>query len=142
MDFARFPTLRADVARFEEAPTNTVHVPAKARNKDEAMRFMAFVLRADVQEALNKAMVQLPVNTQAAVADDRFLRKGRDLLTNADALTQFFDRDTSEDLAVIAMKGFQEFMLQPQRVGAILTTIERARERIYGPLPRAASLGQ
>ena len=34
------------------------------------------------------------------------------------------------------MKGFQEFMLQPQRLPAILATIERARERIYGPLAR------
>jgi multiple sugar transport system substrate-binding protein len=140
MDFARFPTMHDDIGRFEEAPMNTVHIPARARNKDEAMRFMAFVMRADVQEALNKVMVQLPVNTQAAVADDRFLRKGRDLLTNAEALTQFFDRDTSEDLATTAMKGFQEFMLQPQRLPAILATIERARERIYGPLPRGNEL--
>ena len=140
MDFARFPTLRPDVGNFEEAPMNTVHVPAKARNKEEAKRFMSFVMRADVQEALNKAMVQLPVNSQAGVANDRFLAKGHDLLTRADALTQFYDRDTSEDLATIAMKGFQEFMLQPQRLPGILATIERARERIYGPLPRSSGL--
>jgi len=138
MEFARFPTIRAEVGRFEEAPMNSVHVPARARNKDEALRFMAFVMRADVQEALNIAMIQLPVNTQAAIADDRFLRKGRELLNNAEALTQFFDRDTSEDLAVTAMKGFQEFMLQPERLPDILARIERARERIYGPLPRRA----
>jgi multiple sugar transport system substrate-binding protein len=135
MAFAAFPVLRWDVGRFEEAPMNTVHVPAKARNRSEARRFMAFVLRRDVQESLNRAMLQLPVDTTAAVADDRFLVQGRDLLTSADGLAQFFDRDTSEDLAIVAMKGFQEFMLQPQRLPAILATIERARERIYGPLP-------
>ncbi len=41
---------------------------------------MGFVMRADVQEALNKAMLQLPVTRQAAIADDRFLRKGSDLI--------------------------------------------------------------
>ena len=135
MEFARFPTLRPEIGRFEEAPMNTIHVPARAANKDEAKRFMRFVMRADVQEALNKAMLQLPVNKDAAVADDRFLRQGRELINRADSLSQYFDRDTSEDLATIAMKGFQEFMLQPQRVSVILATIERARERIYGPLP-------
>jgi multiple sugar transport system substrate-binding protein len=135
MDFARFPTLRPEIGRFEEAPMNTVHVPAGARNKAEAKRFMRFVMRADMQEALNKGMLQLPVNTRAAVADDRFLQQGRDLVNGAEGLSQFFDRDTSEDLATVAMKGFQEFMLQPQRLPAILAAIERARERIYGPLP-------
>ena len=75
MEFARFPTLRPKIGRFEEAPMNTVHVPARAVNKEEARRFMPFVMRADVQEALNKAMLQLPVNTDAAIADDRFLRR-------------------------------------------------------------------
>jgi multiple sugar transport system substrate-binding protein len=75
------------------------------------------------------------VNTLAGVADDRFLVQGRELINGAAGLSQYFDRDTSEDLANIAMKGFQEFMLQPQRLPAILATIERARERIYGPPP-------
>jgi multiple sugar transport system substrate-binding protein len=96
---------------------------------------MQFVLRADVQEDLNKAMLQLPVNNDARVVDDRFLLAGRNLIASAQALTQYYDRDTSEDLANVAMKGFQEFMLQPQRLSSILAAIERARERIYGPLP-------
>jgi multiple sugar transport system substrate-binding protein len=73
----------------------------------------------------------LPVNTKAEIADDRFLRKGHELLMRADALAQFFDRDTSEDLATVAMKGFQEFMVNPDRLEAVLSSIERARRRIY-----------
>ncbi|HYR01402.1 MAG TPA: ABC transporter substrate-binding protein [Casimicrobiaceae bacterium] len=133
MAFFRFPTMREDVGRFEDAPMNTVHVPARARNKADAKRFLAFVLRADVQEALNRAMLQIPVNRQAAVVDDRFILQGRELLARADGLAQYFDRDTSEDLANVAMKGFQEFMLNPDRLDSILESIERARARIYGP---------
>jgi multiple sugar transport system substrate-binding protein len=137
MDFMAFPELRGDVGRFEEAPVNTVHVPAGARNKKDARRFLAFVGRADVQEALNRAMVQIPVHRRAAPAADRFLAKGSALLGGADGLAQYFDRDTSEDLANVAMKGFQEFMLYPARLEGILATIERARARIYGTLPAA-----
>ena len=57
------------------------------------------------------------------------------MLNSAADLTQFLDRDTSEDLATIAMKGFQEFMVRPARLDRILDGIERARQRIYGPLP-------
>ncbi len=135
MDFVRFPTMRAGIGAFEEAPMNTVHVPARARNKEDAKRFLAFVLRADTQEALNKAMLQIPVHFKAATANDRFLERGRELLARADGLSQYFDRDTSEDLASVAMRGFQEFMVYPDRVDSIIESIERARVRIYGPMP-------
>lgn len=138
IDFAAFPRLRADVGQYEEAPMNTLHIPARARNKPDARKFLAFVMRADVQEALNKATLQIPIHRDAPVADDRFLAIGRDLIARADGLAQYFDRDTSEDLANIAMKGFQEFMLYPGRLDAILGTIERARVRVYGELTSPA----
>jgi len=131
MDFAPFPAISPGVGRFEDAPMNSIHIPARARNKDDAKRFLAYVLRADVQEKINRALLLLPVNRNSAVADDRFLKKGQALLTNAEALAQFFDRDTDEDLATIAMKGFQEFMINPERLDAVLAGIERARRRIY-----------
>lgn len=139
MDFVAFPAMRRDIGRFEDAPVNTIHIPARARNKEDARRFLAFVMRAEVQESLNKATLQIPVNLRAAVADDRFIMRGRDLLARADGLAQYFDRDTSEDLANIAMKGFQEFMLYPDRLDTILATIERARVRIYGTPPMPAA---
>lgn len=138
IDFIAFPAMRREIGRFEDAPMNTIHIPSKARNKEDARKFLAFVLRPDTQEAINKATLQIPVNLRAAAADDRFLAAGRDLLARADGLAQYFDRDTSEDLANIAMKGFQEFMLYPDRLDTILESIERARARIYGALPPAA----
>lgn len=130
MDFAPFPAIVPGIGRFEDAPMNAIHIPARARNKDDAKRFLAYVLRADVQERVNRALLLLPVNLKAAVADDRFLKKGQALLMSAEALAQFFDRDTDEDLAAIAMKGFQEFMINPERLDQVLAGIERARKRI------------
>jgi multiple sugar transport system substrate-binding protein len=125
------PKIVPEMKDYEEAPMDSVHVPAKAKNKEDAKKFMAFVARADVQEQINKALLQLPINKKSALADDRFLRMGKELLDNAAGLAQFFDRDTSEDLATIAMKGFQEFMIKPERLDKVLEDIERARKRIY-----------
>jgi multiple sugar transport system substrate-binding protein len=132
MEFAPFPIIDSAVPLAEDAPMNSLHIPAGARNKEDARRFLSFVMRADVQEALNRKLLQIPVNRSAAIADDRFLGAGASLLRRAQHLSQFFDRDTSEDLATIAMKGFQEFMLHPERLDTILHNIERARLRIYG----------
>jgi multiple sugar transport system substrate-binding protein len=131
MEFARFPTIDPAIGRFEDAPMNSIHIPARARNKADARRFLAYVLRAEVQEALNRQLMLIPVNAAAAVADDRFLRAGAALLAEAERLAQYYDRDTSEDLATVAMKGFQEFMLRPERLEQVLQAIERARLRIY-----------
>jgi multiple sugar transport system substrate-binding protein len=133
MGFAPFPVLDPTVAPAEDAPMNALHIPARARNKADARRFLAFMLRADVQAALNRKLVTIPVNVHAGIPDDRFLQAGAALLNRAEHLSQFFDRDTSEDLATTAMKGFQEFMLHPDRLDTVLQTIERARLRIYKP---------
>jgi multiple sugar transport system substrate-binding protein len=133
MEFAPFPVIDKSIGRFEEAPMNSLHIPARARNKQDARKFLAYVLRVDVQEKINAAMLTIPVNRNADVADDRFLRKGRELLSSAEGLMQYFDRETSEDLATVAMKGFQEFMIDPDRLGTVIDSIERARKRIYKP---------
>jgi len=131
MEFFAFPEITAGIGRYEEAPMNSVHIPARARNKDDAKKFLAFVTRKDVQEQINHALLQIPVNRDARIGDDRFLAMGRELLEQADGLTQYFDRDTSEELAIVAMKGFQEFMVRPDRLNQILEDIERTRQRIY-----------
>ena len=131
MGYYTFPTITAGVPASEEAPTESIHIPAGAKNKPDAMKFLAFMMRADVQAMVNDAERQLPANGTAAVADDRFLKAGDTQLKAAAHLTQFLDRDTSEDLATVAMKGFQEFMVKPDRLDSVLSGIERARKRIY-----------
>ena len=133
MAFAPFPVIDPAQDAAEDAPIENVAIPAKAKNKEDAKTFLAFLLRADVQEAMNKVFLQIPVNKASAVADDRFLKQGQQLLNGTRHLAQFFDRDTSEDLATGGMKGFQEFMVKPERVDHVLDDLERARKRIYGP---------
>jgi len=131
IDLARFPAIDPDVALAEDAPMNALHIPAKAQSKDAARTFLAFVLRADVQESISAALRTIPVNRKARVSDDPLLHRGRELLASAEHLAQYFDRDTNEALATVAMKGFQEFMVKPERLDVILETIERARKRVY-----------
>jgi multiple sugar transport system substrate-binding protein len=130
MAFFPFPSVKHGVPQYEEAPMNSVHIPARARNHDNARNFLQFLLTPEVQQSLAEALGQIPANRSAAIKGSRFLKQGRALIESAAGLTQYFDRDTNEELAAIAMKGFQEFMLHPGRLVEILANIERARLRV------------
>jgi multiple sugar transport system substrate-binding protein len=73
----------------------------------------------------------LPINAQAEVADDKFIQAGFQMLSETAYLAQFFDRDAPAEMASLAMEGFQEFMVMPDNLDAILQRLETARERIY-----------
>ena len=132
LGFMAFPTINPDVARAEEAPTDTIHIPAGADNVEDAKTFLAFVAQADVQTKLNAALGQLPINAASTVGDDPFIAAGFELLsTTTGGVAQFFDRDADAEMAKLGMEGFQEFMVIPGNLDDILTRLEEARLRIY-----------
>ncbi|TQV80886.1 extracellular solute-binding protein [Denitrobaculum tricleocarpae] len=130
MGFFQFPIINEAVGIGEDAPTDTIHIPAKAKNKEDARKFLAYLARADVQERFNEAILQLPVHIDAKAKDDPFLNIGAEMLSKA-GTAQFYDRDTRPEMAKIGMKGFQEFMVKPDRMDKILERLEKARKRIF-----------
>ena len=132
LGFMVFPEITAGIPRAEEAPTDTIHIPAGAKNVDDAKKFLAFVASADAQTKLNAAIGQLPTNKNSTVAaDDPFISAGFESLSNAYALAQFFDRDAPAEMAKAGMEGFQEFMVRPENLDGILERLEKARQKIY-----------
>ncbi|MEH0072293.1 extracellular solute-binding protein [Pannonibacter sp. Pt2-lr] len=132
LGFMVFPEITPGLPRAEEAPTDTIHIPAGAKNVEDAKKFLAFVARADVQTALNKRLGQLPVNNRSTVdTSDPYLSLGFETVSTATALAQFFDRDAPAEMAKAAMEGFQEFMVKPDRLDKILERLEKVRQRVY-----------
>ncbi len=132
LGFMVFPEITPGLPRAEEAPTDTVHIPAGAQNVDDAKLFLAFVASADAQTKLNAAIGQLPTNKNSTVpAEDPFISAGFASLSSAYALAQFFDRDAPAEMAKVGMEGFQEFMVKPENLDAILERLEKARQKIY-----------
>jgi multiple sugar transport system substrate-binding protein len=131
IDFFQFPVINPDIPNGEEAPTDTFHIPANAKNKEDARKFLAFIAQPDVQTEWNKALNQLPVNSQAEVGDDKFLREGFATLNAAAGIAQFYDRDAPAEMAKAGMEGFQEFMIKPERLDAILKRLDSVQDRVY-----------
>jgi multiple sugar transport system substrate-binding protein len=135
LDFYQFPAINPEVELAEDAPTDTFHIPARAENKEAARAFLRYIVSPEVQTRINAgdALGQLPINAAASVDDDKFLQQGFEMLSSnaTGGVAQFFDRDFPAEMAKIAMEGFQEFMVKPDRLDAILDRLERARTRIY-----------
>ena len=119
--------------RGEDAPTDLVFVPANAQNKDNAKKFLAFLATAENMTAINAALQQLPPHSEAKPLDDPFLNVGAEMLSKSKT-AQFYDRDTTPEMAKVGMQGFQDFMLNPDDVDEILDELEEERARIFGAL--------
>ena len=132
LGFMPFPEITPGVPRSEDAPTDSLHIPAGAKNVADAKLFLAYVASAEVQTKMNATLGQLPTNKNSTVdQSDPFLSAGFTMLSEAHALAQFFDRDAPAEMAKAGMEGFQEFMVAPDRVDAILERLEKARQKIY-----------
>ena len=127
--FFQFPIIDSAVGVYEDAPTDTFHIPQNARNVANAKKFMAFVARPDIQTLLTSG--SLPPNKNSKAPTDRFKKEGFDMLGAADGLAQFYDRDTTPEMAKAGMEGFQEFMVFPDRVDAIRARIDEERKNIF-----------
>lgn len=131
MGFFQFPTINPAVGMSEDAPMDTVHIPSKAKNKEDARKFLAFMARPDNQTLVNAALLQIPPHKDAKAPDNYFLNKGVDMLNSAAGTAQFYDRDTDPNMAKEGMKGFQEFMVAPERLDEILERLEKVRQKSF-----------
>ncbi len=131
LGFYQFPEITPGIPKAEDAPTDTLHIPAQAQNKEAARAFLLYVASAENQTIANEVLGQLPINSQAQVADDKFIQAGFEMLSNATGgIAQFFDRDADAEMASAGMEGFQEFMVMPDNLDAILNRLENVRQRM------------
>lgn len=131
MGFFQFPVIDPSVPMAEDAPMDTIHIPSKAKNKEDARKFLQFVARAENQQLINEMLLQIPTNNKAKAKSDPFLDKGVEMLANAEGTAQFYDRDTDPAMAKEGMKGFQEFMVHPDRIDDILQKLDKVSKRTF-----------
>lgn len=131
IDYFPFPEITPGVPRAEEAPADAFFIPAKAKNKADARKFLAFIAQPEIQSEWNTTIGQLPPNSDAKVGDDKFIQQGFETVSTAAGLAQFYDRDAPAEMAKAGMEGFQEFMIKPDRLDAILKRLDKVQERVY-----------
>ena len=128
-----FPDIDASLARGEDAPTDLYFIPSNAKNIENAKKFLAFASSAEALNAVQTATGMLSPHSGSDAPTDRFMKAGAEMLAKS-VTAQFYDRDTTPEMASAGMKGMVEFMLDPSAIDDILEDLEDAREEIFGAL--------
>ena len=131
IDYFPFPEITPGVPRAEEAPADAFFIPAKAKNKEDAKKFLSFIARPEIQSQWNATIGQLPPNSKASVSDDKFIQEGFQTVSTAAGLAQFYDRDAPAAMAKAGMEGFQQFMNDPSKLEEILARLDKVQGEVY-----------
>ncbi|MGB1252253.1 MAG: ABC transporter substrate-binding protein [Candidatus Promineifilaceae bacterium] len=131
LDFFQFPMIN-DVPIGEDAPTDGFFLANSAANPEGAKAFLAHLGSAEVQQQAAEELGRLATNgnVDLSVYDDQ-TQKGIELINSADLVLQFYDRDTTPEMADIGMDGFMAFWDDPSQVDAVLEQLEAARLEIF-----------
>lgn len=129
--FAPFPQIVADMPRYEDFSLNSIHVPANAKNKQGARDFLAYFYKPENLGAFVEAESGVPPRSDCPPSKDPLVNAAVESLKTVAGTAQYYDRDTDPDLAQEGLKGFQEFMVKPERRDQILERLEATRKRIY-----------
>ena len=131
LDFYQFPPIDPSLELGEDAPTEIIFMPANAQNVENGKKFMAFFAQPENLTAMNNVLGQLSTHSGSAAPSDRFQKAGSEMLSKSKT-AQFFDRDTTPEMAKAAMQLMVDFMLEPENMMEILEEIEEERSRIFG----------
>lgn len=131
LSFAPFPTIEANLNRYEEFSLNSVHIPANAKNKNGAREFLAYFYKPENLAAYLRPAGNVPPRNDLPASEDPLVNAAVESLKSVAGTSQYYDRDTDPDMAQAGLVGFQEFMARPERRGAILERLEGTRRRIF-----------
>lgn len=134
LDFFRFPIIDPAVPVGEDAPTDGYFIPAKSQHPEAAKALLAFFGSKEAQEYTAKKLDRLNTNGEVDISIFKASQqKGIKMIGDADFVAQFYDRDTTPEMANAGMDGFMEFWEKHSSadIDRILENLERVRQEAF-----------
>jgi multiple sugar transport system substrate-binding protein len=129
--FVPFPEIVPGIARAEDFALNSIHVPKNAKNKEGAREFLAYLYQPENLAAYLAPEGAVPPRSDCPPSKDPLVNAAVASLKTVTGTAQYYDRDTDPDMAQEGLKGFQEFMVKPERRDQILARLEATRKRVF-----------
>ncbi len=129
--YAPFPVIDKSVPRYEDFSLNSIHVPKNGKNKQDARDFLAYFYKPENLAAFLEAESAVPPRNDCPPSKDPLINAAVESMKTVVGTAQYYDRDTDPDMAQEGLKGFQEFMVKPERRNQILERLEGTRQRIF-----------
>jgi multiple sugar transport system substrate-binding protein/raffinose/stachyose/melibiose transport system substrate-binding protein len=132
LDFFQFPIVDPSVPVGEDAPTDGYFIAAGAQNPEGAKAFLAFLGSVEMQQYFAEKLGRLSTHTGVDVSVfSPQQQKGIAMMETVDYVAQFYDRDTTPEMADEGMNGFMEFWDSPGNIADILTSLEQTRQEVF-----------
>ncbi|MDC7221226.1 MAG: ABC transporter substrate-binding protein [Spirochaetales bacterium] len=134
LDFFRFPIYDPSLPVGEDAPTDGYFIPANTANPEGAKALIAHFGSKETQEYFAKEMGRLNTNGDVDLSlFNENQQKGIEMINNTDYVAQFFDRDTTPEMANIGMDSFMELWEKhtPEDIDRLCKRLEEARQDIF-----------
>lgn len=134
LDFFRFPIYDASVPVGEDAPTDGYFLAAKSANPEMGKKLLAMFGSKESQEYFAETMGRL--NTHGEVDINLFnanQQKGIAMINDTDFVAQFYDRDTTPEMADVGMNAFMEFWDNHSSadIDRICAKLEQTRREVF-----------
>lgn len=131
LDFFRFPIIDPEMPIGEDAPTDGFFIPIAGDNIEGGLDYLTFLGSQEVQQMDFDQNGTLPTRIDVDISGaDEATQQGIGLIQSADMVVQFYDRDTTPEMADAGMDVFMEFWNDPEEIDDLLEDLEADRERI------------
>jgi len=134
VDFFRVPIIDPSVPIAEEAPTDGYFASAKSKNTQGAKDLLAYLASPAAQQQFISLSNSSNLPTSPQVSTSGFsplVQKGIKLLNESAAITQFFNRDSSDQLQTTADTALTKFLDSPGDVNTILSSWQAAAQKVF-----------
>jgi multiple sugar transport system substrate-binding protein/raffinose/stachyose/melibiose transport system substrate-binding protein len=132
LGFFRFPIIDPEMPIGEDAPTDGYFIAANAQHPELAKQLLAYFGSKEGQQYFADTLGRLPTNLEVDTSGfNESQQEGLELIKGADFVAQFFDRDTTPEMADEGMNGIMEFWDNPENIDDILARLEATRAEIF-----------
>ncbi|MBN1316334.1 MAG: carbohydrate ABC transporter substrate-binding protein [Anaerolineales bacterium] len=132
MGFFRFPIIDPNIPIGEDAPTDGFFIAANAQHEAAAKLLLAYFGSKEVQQYTADTLGRLPTNMEVDTSNfTESQQEGLALIQGADYVAQFYDRDTTPEMADEGMNGFMQFWDNPDEIDDILEVLESVRQEVF-----------
>ncbi len=131
LTFFPFPAINKSPTAVE-APIDGYMLPTHARNVEAAEEFLRFAASVEGQENWVRDVGRVAPNPNVPEdAYDEETKREMELISEAEGIAQFLDRDMEEDFAITMMGYLVEFWENPEHYMDILERLEEERQAYY-----------
>jgi multiple sugar transport system substrate-binding protein len=133
LDFFRVPIIDPSVPVAEEGPTDGFFASAKSKNPQGAKDLLTYLASPEAQQqfiTLSKSS-NLPTSNKVDTSGfSPLVQKGIQMLNDTKDITQFFNRDSSDELQTTADTALTKFLDQPGDVNKILSDWQASAKKV------------